>query len=72
MYMITDSTLADHFRPARNRAAWTYDVSLVVFGSALIALSAQVAIHLPPLVSPILITGQTFASLLVAALYGSK
>lgn len=43
---------------------------LVLGGSLLIALCAQVAIHTP--FSPVPITGQTFAVLLVGALLGSK
>jgi biotin transport system substrate-specific component len=43
---------------------------LVVLGSALVALSAQVAIPLPG--SPVPVTGQTFAVLLVGAALGSR
>jgi len=46
------------------------DVTLILFGSWLIALFAQVAIPLP--FSPVPITGQTFAVLLVGAMLGSK
>lgn len=48
--------------------AWLYDLFLVLGGSFLIALSAQVAIPLP--FSPVPITGQTFAVLVVAMLLG--
>ena len=48
--------------------AWLYDSFLVLGGSFLIALSAQVAIPLP--FSPVPITGQTFAVLVVAMLLG--
>lgn len=72
MQVIAASTFADVFRPARGAAGWTYDVLLVVLGSALVALSAQLSVDLPPSVSPVPITGQTFAILLVGALYGSK
>ncbi|HJU74052.1 MAG TPA: biotin transporter BioY [Gemmatimonadaceae bacterium] len=46
------------------------DAILVLGGSLLIALSAQLVIPLP--FSPVPITGQTFAVLLLAALLGSK
>ena len=43
---------------------------LVVAGSALIALSAQVSLHIP--IGPVPITGQTFAVLLVGAVLGPR
>jgi len=46
------------------------EVALILGGSFLIALSAQIQFVLP--FSPVPITGQTFAVLLMAALYGSK
>ncbi len=52
------------------RAAWLYDVALVSGGSLLIALAAQIAIPLP--FSPVPITGQTLAVLLVGVLLGSR
>lgn len=48
--------------------AWIYDSFLVLGGSFLIALSAQIAIPLP--FSPVPITGQTFAVLTVGMLLG--
>ncbi|MFQ5879450.1 MAG: biotin transporter BioY [Dehalococcoidia bacterium] len=45
-------------------------VLLVAGGSAFVALSAQVRIHLP--FTPVPITGQTFAVLLLGALLGSR
>jgi biotin transport system substrate-specific component len=73
------STLAEVLRPrfARGIAgtvvpagigSHVYDVLLVLAGSALIALSAQVAVPLP--FSPVPVTGQTFAVLLVGAALG--
>jgi biotin transport system substrate-specific component len=69
------TTLADVWRPApavagpRGRAlSIIYDLGLLLAGSALIALSAQVAIPLP--FSPVPVTGQTFAVLLVGAALG--
>lgn len=46
------------------------DITLILLGSWLIALFAQIEIPLP--FSPVPITGQTFAVLLVGALLGSK
>lgn len=46
------------------------EVVLILTGSLLIAAAAQIRIPLP--FSPVPITGQTFAVLLLAALYGSK
>lgn len=47
---------------------WLYDSFLVLGGSLLLALSAQIAIPLP--FSPVPITGQTFAVLVVGMLFG--
>lgn len=63
-------TYADLLRPTARRAAWAYDSLLVVGGSLLIALTAQAAIRLP--FSPVPVTGQTLAVLLVGALLGSR
>jgi biotin transport system substrate-specific component len=46
------------------------EVALILGGSLLIALSAQLQVVLP--FSPVPITGQTFAVLLLGALYGSR
>ncbi len=46
------------------------DVALIIGGSILVALAAQVALRLP--FSPVPITGQTFGVLVVGALLGSK
>jgi biotin transport system substrate-specific component len=53
---------------ARNR--WLTDVALVTVGSLLVTLMSQISIALPP--SPVPITGQTFAVLIVGAVLGSK
>jgi len=68
--MLTNVTVADIFRPCQKRHAAIYDLALVIGGSLLIALSAQVAFRLP--FSPVPITGQTFAVLLIGALFGSR
>ena len=64
-------TFADVLRPAiaQRRVGLLYDAMLVMGGSALVALLAQVAIPLP--FSPVPLTGQTFAVLLVGMLLGS-
>ena len=64
-------TIAQTLKPSRaNAAARTlYEVALVAFGSALIALCAQISVNLP--FSPVPVTGQTFAVLIVGMLLGS-
>lgn len=59
-------TLSTRYFP--NTTAWLRDVFLVLTGSWLVALFAQVEIPL----QPVPITGQTFAVLLIGALLGSK
>jgi biotin transport system substrate-specific component len=61
---------ADVLRPSAKRYTGLYDVALVLGGSLFIALSAQIVIRLP--FSPVPITGQTLAVLLVGALLGSR
>jgi biotin transport system substrate-specific component len=51
-------------------ASWLRDLTLIVFGSLFVAILAQVKIPLP--FTPIPLTGQTFAVLLIAAALGSK
>ncbi len=51
-------------------ATTLWRAALVVAGSALIALCAQIAVPLPG--SPVPVTGQTFAVLLVGAALGSR
>jgi len=63
-------TFADILRPAAKKLAWAYDAALVIGGSLVVALSAQVAIRLP--FSPVPVTGQTLAVLLVGALLGRR
>jgi biotin transport system substrate-specific component len=65
--MIAGLTIADLARPSEKRVARLYDVALILGGSVVIALCAQVAIGYP-----VPITGQTFAVLMVAALLGSR
>ncbi|MCX8063433.1 MAG: biotin transporter BioY, partial [Anaerolineales bacterium] len=63
-------TLTTLFHPAEKKAALIYQFSLILAGSWLIALAAQISIPLP--FSPVPITGQTFAVLLVGALLGRR
>jgi biotin transporter BioY len=60
------NTLAGVLRPQAGQAAWAYDAALIVAGSLVVALSAQVAVRLP--FSPVPVTAQTLAVLLVGAL----
>jgi len=70
-------TMADAVRPSvlRGRVSsrtrsLTYELLLVAAGSLLIALSACVAVPLP--FSPVPVTGQTFAVLLVGSALGAR
>lgn len=63
-------TYAEIARPADTRRALVYDLALILAGSILLALSARVVIPLP--FSPVPVTGQTFAVLLVGAVLGSR
>jgi biotin transport system substrate-specific component len=56
-------------RPSNRVAALVADAVLVALGVALIAASAQLSIQLPH--TPVPITGQTFAVLLVGGAYGA-
>jgi biotin transport system substrate-specific component len=56
-------------RPSSRVAALAADAVLVAIGVTLIALSAQVVIHLPW--TPVPITGQTFGVLLIGGAYGA-
>lgn len=63
-------TYADVLRPSTRRYALLYDATLVVAGSLLVALLAQFAVPLP--FSPVPVTGQTLAVLMVGMLLGSR
>jgi len=65
--MIAGMTIADLVRPSGKRLARLYDAALVVGGSIVIALCAQIAVG-----GPVPITGQTFAVLMVGALLGPR
>ncbi len=71
MITMADAARPAALSPARARTpALAYELLLVLAGSALIAVSAWVAIPLP--FSPVPITGQTFAVLLVGSALGSR
>jgi biotin transport system substrate-specific component len=57
-------------RPSNRVAAVAADVVLVAIGVALISASAQFSFHLPH--TPVPVTGQTFAVLLVGGAYGAS
>lgn len=61
---------ADVFRPSVRREAAIYDVVLVLGASLFIGLAARIAVPLP--FSPVPVTGQTLAVLLIGALLGSR
>lgn len=65
--MLTNATVADIWRPGEKVRAGLYDLVLIVAGSFLIALSAQLAIGFP-----VPISGQTFAVVMIGALYGAR
>jgi biotin transport system substrate-specific component len=67
---VRTKTYADVVRPTARELALTYDAALILGGSLIVALSAQLTVRLP--FSPVPITGQTLAVLLVGALLGSR
>jgi biotin transport system substrate-specific component len=68
--MLANVTVADILRPCEKRWAGFYDLALIIGGSLLIGLSAQFAVRLP--FSPVPVTAQTFAVLMIGALFGSQ
>lgn len=68
--MTSSATYADVVRPSTTVRAAYYDAALVVGSSVFIAFCAQISIRFP--FSPVPITGQTLAVLLVGALLGSR
>jgi len=67
--MLASATIADLLRPCEKRRAALYDITLIIGGSLLIGLCAQVKVLLP--FSPVPITAQTFAVLMIGTLLGS-
>ncbi len=68
--MVIDRTFADVFRPSEKASAAIYDAFIVICASLVVGLSAQLKVYLP--FSPVPITGQTFAVLMLGALLGSR
>ncbi len=68
--MLTNATVADLLRPSEKKLAGFYDVTLIIGGSLLIGLCAHLKVFLP--FSPVPVTGQTFAVLMIGALLGSR
>jgi len=68
--MLTNVTVADVFRPRVKSWAGVYDIVLIVAGSLLIGLCAQIKFFIP--FSPVPVTAQTFAVLVTGALLGSR
>ena len=68
--MLTNATVADLLRPSEKRLAGFYDITLIIGGSLLIGLCAHVKVWLP--FSPVPVTAQTFAVLMLAALLGAR
>jgi biotin transport system substrate-specific component len=64
------NTVADVFRPAEKISAFIYDAIIVICASLLVGISAQIKIYLP--FSPVPITAQTFAVLILGTLLGSR
>lgn len=57
-------------RPSNRVLAFAADTALVALGVTVLALSAQVVIHLSW--TPVPVTGQTFGTLLVGGAYGAR
>lgn len=68
--MLSDVTVADVLRPCDKRLAGFYDAALIIGGSLVIGLCAQLAI--PIWFSPVPVTGQTFAVLMIGILFGAR
>ncbi len=68
--MLATAAVADLLRPSEKISAAIYDITLVIGGSLLIALSARLKVLLP--FSPVPVTAQTFAVLMIGALLGAK
>ncbi len=68
--MVRSFAAIELFRPPLRADSLFYDLILVIFGSAAIALGAQIAVVLP--FSPVPVTAQTLVVLLVGALFGPR
>ncbi len=67
--MLANATVADLLRPGEKRLAGFYDITLIIGGSLLIGLCAQIKFF--PF-GPVPVTGQTFAVLMTGALLGAR
>ena len=67
---VISSSLTNGARTRSAAASWLREAALALAGVALIALSARLIIPLP--FTPVPVTGQTFAVLLLAAAYGAR
>lgn len=70
MHVALTPTMADLCRPQRRLTGVAYDVAVILAGSVLIVLCSRLSVQAS--FSPVPITGQTFAVLLVGALLGSR
>jgi biotin transporter BioY len=64
------ASYADLARPAGRRLAALYDLAMITAGSLVVGLAAQLEVKLP--FTPVPLTGQPFAVLLVGALLGAR
>jgi biotin transport system substrate-specific component len=67
---VISSSLTDGARTRSAVTSWIREAALAVAGVTLLALSARLIIPLP--FTPVPVTGQTFAALLLAAAYGAR
>lgn len=67
--MLTGSVVAEFFRPGQKKRAILYDTAVILAGAILIGISAQLKLLLP--FSPVPVTGQTFAVLILPMLLGA-
>lgn len=66
---LADTLIPHGWRHTSSAARWATEGLLIVSGSLLVSLAAQIAVPLP--FTPVPVTGQTFAVLLVGAALGS-
>ena len=65
--MLTNATVADLLRPCEKSKAGIYNLTLIIAGLVFIGFSAQLSIGFP-----VPFTFQTFAVLMIGALYGAR
>ena len=64
------NTVVDVFRPGEKVSAVMYDAFVILFGSLILAISSNLKVYTA--ISPVPITGQTFAVLMLASLLGAR